>query len=312
MMGKISEIHQIRIDLFKRIEQGIKLNDSIFLDDNLSGGQSLMSYGTIDDSPGIDKFPYKLSFDAAVIDVSGEMEVVINGRDYRLHDGDILIVQAGSIVESMTCSENMKNIAMAFSGTADEDAMQKATVHISSLLMSYPYPVEFHLGNDAMGVYMELYDSVKKNYMTAEESSRNEIVRGFIQISAASFMKYVKPLSVEQSAQGKLKRTNEIYMQFMNDLQRFAARERSVSFYAGRCCVCEKYFSKQIKSASGKIPMKHIKDRVILESKVLLASTNHSVKRISDELNFPNESFFCRYFKKETGFTPEEYRRMKK
>jgi len=45
-----------------------------------------------------------------------------------------------------------------------------------------------------------------------------------------------------------------------------------------------------------------------LESKALLKSTNKTVEQISDELNFPSQSFFGKYFKRVTGMSPKEYK----
>lgn len=69
-----------------------------------------------------------------------------------------------------------------------------------------------------------------------------------------------------------------------------------------------KYFSKLVRQASGKLPMEHIQQRVIIEAKSLLRSTNITIREIADALNFPTDSFFCRYFKHETGLSPSDYR----
>lgn len=95
----------------------------------------------------------------------------------------------------------------------------------------------------------------------------------------------------------------------MNDLQKYCTSQREVSFYAEKRCVCTKYFTRQIKAASGKTPAQHIKERVIIEAKAMLNSGDDSIKRISEAMNFPNTAFFFRYFKQETGMTPTEFRK---
>jgi AraC-like DNA-binding protein len=54
---------------------------------------------------------------------------------------------------------------------------------------------------------------------------------------------------------------------------------------------------------------KWIDDYVIWETKALLKSTNMTVQQISDELNFPSQSFFGKYFKRLVGLSPLEYRK---
>ena len=45
-----------------------------------------------------------------------------------------------------------------------------------------------------------------------------------------------------------------------------------------------------------------------MEAKMQLKSTSKTVQQIAFELNFPNQSFFGKYFKKNTSLTPSEYR----
>ncbi|MDE5552524.1 MAG: helix-turn-helix domain-containing protein, partial [Muribaculaceae bacterium] len=47
---------------------------------------------------------------------------------------------------------------------------------------------------------------------------------------------------------------------------------------------------------------------IILEAKVMLSSTNMNVQQIAEELNFPSQSFFGKYFKKATGVSPKDFR----
>ena len=67
-------------------------------------------------------------------------------------------------------------------------------------------------------------------------------------------------------------------------------------------------FGKKIKQQFGKTPTQLIQDRVILEAKKLLHLTHKSVKEISAELNFEDEFYFSRYFKKSVGLSPLRYR----
>ena len=55
--------------------------------------------------------------------------------------------------------------------------------------------------------------------------------------------------------------------------------------------------------------MDWINRSVILEAKVLLKHSNKMIYEIADELDFPSTSFFCKFFKKNTGLTPMEYQK---
>ena len=53
-----------------------------------------------------------------------------------------------------------------------------------------------------------------------------------------------------------------------------------------------------------------IADAVILDAKAKLHNSELTVQEISNSLNFPNPSFFGRYFKRHTGYSPMQYREL--
>lgn len=55
--------------------------------------------------------------------------------------------------------------------------------------------------------------------------------------------------------------------------------------------------------------MQWINRAIVLESKVLLRHGDMKNYEIAEKLNFPNASFFNKFFKKQTGMTPMEYRK---
>lgn len=81
-----------------------------------------------------------------------------------------------------------------------------------------------------------------------------------------------------------------------------------IAFYARQLCIASHCLSPLIRQSSGDAPSTWIIKAVISEAKVLLKQSDKTVLQISEELGFPNSPFFCRYFKRETGMTPSEYR----
>jgi len=105
-------------------------------------------------------------------------------------------------------------------------------------------------------------------------------------------------------------RNEQLFEKFMSLLSQYHSRERSVSFYADKMCLTSNYLSGEIKANSGKTASEWINEYVILEAKTLLMYSELSVQEISYRLNFPTQSSFGKYFKKQTGFGPMEFRKM--
>lgn len=112
----------------------------------------------------------------------------------------------------------------------------------------------------------------------------------------------------EQDVHSPRNRQEEYFQRFMNVLTQHYTQERSVGFYASQLNLTPKYLSTLIRQTTGRTASEWIDDYVILEAKNLLKYSTMSIQEISYSLNFPNQSFFGKYFKTHTGQTPSEYR----
>lgn len=96
--------------------------------------------------------------------------------------------------------------------------------------------------------------------------------------------------------------------QFKSLLDEHFMQHRSPSFYASELALSPSVFTKACKRYYGKTPSQLIQDRVILEAKKLIHLTHKSFKEIAALLNFEDEHYFSRYFKKNTSITPTMFR----
>lgn len=104
------------------------------------------------------------------------------------------------------------------------------------------------------------------------------------------------------------KSSNRLPEKFIGLVQQNFKNERFLDFYADKLDVSSKHLSRTVKAVTGFTAVEWIDRYVILEAKVLLKATNLTVQQISDELNFPSQSFFGKYFKKHTGLSPKDFR----
>lgn len=111
-----------------------------------------------------------------------------------------------------------------------------------------------------------------------------------------------------EERKGHRSREIELFEQFMQLVNMHGNREHSLGFYADKMCLTERYLGKMIRNASGMTAKKWIDRATITAAKVMLRHTDKQVSLIAYELQFPNASFFCKFFRRMTGITPGEYR----
>ena len=105
-----------------------------------------------------------------------------------------------------------------------------------------------------------------------------------------------------------LSREQRLFADFVQLVSQYAMQEHHIDFYAQRLFLSPRYMSTLVKQVSGKAAKQWIDDAITTRIKVELRHTNKSAAQIADDMNFPNASFFCKYFKRMTGMTTQAYR----
>ena len=120
----------------------------------------------------------------------------------------------------------------------------------------------------------------------------------------------LKLLQAHQSSENtaKLSRGQRILQQFLDALGRKDPLPRNVKAYADYLCITPNHLSAVIRQQSGRSVMDWLNAHCILRAQVLLRHTNLSIYEIADRLGFQSSTFFTRFFHRETGMTPKEYR----
>ena len=99
--------------------------------------------------------------------------------------------------------------------------------------------------------------------------------------------------------------------EFSELLQRHFHQMKLVAQYAERMHLSAFQLNSICRSQLGKTASLLIDEHIILEAKRNLQATTSQVKEIADQLGYEDVSYFIRFFKKHTGFSPEAFRRMR-
>ena len=102
---------------------------------------------------------------------------------------------------------------------------------------------------------------------------------------------------------------HEIFIRLIQLIDAHYTEERGVEFYADKLCLSPKYLSALSKSVCGFTVQELIFKSIIRKSISLLKNTQKNIQEIADFFNFPNASYFGTFFKKQTGMSPQQYRK---
>ena len=131
-----------------------------------------------------------------------------------------------------------------------------------------------------------------------------------VQMLLYSYLQQIKFFpNNEEKNNKKSFRNEDIYSRFMQSVFIHCRENRKVEFYASKLFVTSKYLSTVVKNVTGKTASDWIEDIIIEEIQYELKHSNESISEIAFRLNFPNISFFGKFFKRKAGVSPLKYRK---
>lgn len=170
--------------------------------------------------------------------------------------------------------------------------------------LQYHRTPDIHL-NDEQFATMKHLISVLEMTARMEGEKRNEMCAAVIDLIGEFLLEYRRKAGISPDAQAPSMR---LFDSFYDAITKHYKESHEVQFYANLFCVSPKYFSTVIRQATGATPSEWIARFVVVKAKLLMRTTDLSMLRISQELGFPDQTSFTRYFKANTGYPPTAYR----
>ena len=234
----------------------------------------------------------------------GEGILTVDFTEYKFHDKIVYFASPYQHFK-ITTNNPFKISIIAFHGDFYCIEYHKKEVACNGLLFNNIFLDPFIIldNND----FEELFQLIQKLKTELNNNSpfSEPILKAYLQLILAIASK-VKNQKIKDPITS-IPPDNKIE-QFKSLLEEHFLDQRQPSFYADTLALTPNVFTKKCKEYLRKTPSQVIQERVILEAKKLIHLTRMSFKEIATSLNFKDEHYFSRYFKKNTGVTPSLFR----
>lgn len=253
------------------------------------------------------RFPSRLNALIIGVGTEGETSLTSNLQEFRLKKDSLFIFSPKHILQVQSNNRfkaHLIVIAPDFLKRINIDTKRMMPLFLQ--FGSLPCMELTHAESQSLRSFISMVEQELKG---SETDFSSEIIGGLI---AATIYKVGDILTHYLTVDSPIhNRAEEYFRQFTELLGEHYKHERSVGFYARQLCITPKYLTTLIKRISGKSVSEWIDNYVILEAKTLLKYSNMSVQEIAYYLNFPNQSFFGSYFKRNAGMSPSQYKAKK-
>lgn len=253
--------------------------------------------------------PGKLNAMAIIICQRGEMEIACNFRKFKLTENTAFLSQPHNTL-SLSVTENFDGYIMA----AEDHELSEYTIDPKQLpeLMdkAYDSPLIKLKKEECTQICraMEMLSEYIKD--TSESPFKSCILKSALSTFAyiVADILYSHAPAIEYELRS-MKRGKEHLNRFMKLLSENYLKHREAGWYADQMSITPRYLTTTIRKISGLTVSEWISRFIIKDAKYLLKHSEMTVQQVAYELNFPNQSFFGKFFKKHTGKSPGSYRR---
>ena len=277
--------------------------------------------------------PQVLTYGAILICRKGKARLNVNYKDWELYEGAVITLFPNDVVELKVdgdCkSPQTENGDCRSPETENGDCKSPQTANSFQVeILKYNPSL---LREASLQLEQTVYSSLREDRCRQDTPVVTNIINGMFgllkvyfdqsectcisqlvlcQLKAffIGFHEYLQRNPQYRPDEVKSYRVRELFNRFMMLLEKDYKISRDVNYYAEQMNISSKYLTNIVNQVTGHTPKTIIDQYVILQLKMHLKRTTQSIKEMAWEFHFADVSFFCRYFKKHTGLTPQQIR----
>ena len=277
--------------------------------------------------------PQVLTYGAILICRKGKARLNVNYKDWELYEGAVITLFPNDVVELKVdgdCkSPETENGDCKSPETENGDCKSPQTANsFQAEILKYNPSL---LREASLQLEQTVYSSLREDRCRQDTPVVTNIINGMFgllkvyfdqsectcisqlvlcQLKAffIGFHEYLQRNPQYRPDEVKSYRVRELFNRFMMLLEKDYKISRDVNYYAEKMNISSKYLTNIVNQVTGHTPKTIIDQYVILQLKLHLKRSTQSIKEMAWEFHFADVSFFCRYFKKHTGLTPQQIR----
>ena len=208
------------------------------------------------------------------------------------------------------CSDDLDAMLMAISNEfifnvfANHPPFSPSYINFKNLHLVTP------IERDFSKQLMKCMESIMEDVSDKDNIYREKIVVDEIKILYMRMANYFEKIVIPKEGPMKVKdRQSAIFMQLMMTLHDYAATEHAVAFYANKLCISQQYLGRVCRAITGHSAYEVVSRAVLSEIKRELAHQDLTLQQVTTRLNFSDQAVFTKFFKRQTGITPLQYRK---
>ena len=252
------------------------------------------------------EYPFRTDNAAIILITEGELKIQINLSTITVTKDQILIIPPDATIYLANLNTGVKSVGIVF----NDSFIKKNIRHMNYIneiifFSEVQSPILQPTKNEIFS-FKFLIDKINQNNEQERYYSKDLIYHYFnvLFLELMTIYRGIEP----QSTDLRTSRKKDLIHRFLNLLTEHSRKERAVEFYAEKLSITPSYLTRIVKETSGESTRDIITSSVIIEARDMLLNSSLSINQIAEELNFSDQSFFGKFFKKKMKMSPKDFR----
>ena len=245
------------------------------------------------------------SFIVIVIE-EGKSSATISDKEYSLKKGDVMICAPGNILKKGVTSPDFHCRIFICSANYTSDILRKTQMSISPYLIGKAVDV-IELTQAEQEAIEGYYHLIATHNQMPDDNIKEQSIQHILQSFAYTFGGFFFHRGITQ-AKNKGTSAESLFRNFCHLLKEYP-KGRSVQFFADKLNISPKYLNNISKQISKKTASALINEETTNMAQIMLLDPDLSIKQISSQLGFANQSHFGAFIRRQTGVSPQTLRK---
>lgn len=237
--------------------------------------------------------------------LEGWLTIIYNGQELTLHPDDLYMYSPGLPVTIVSASDDYHGICLlADEHTTIESPTVHDLVHIAYAPIVQLHEPKLKLSHDDV---QRLGDKMReiRDYLHSDHIYKEKI----LQMLYAVFLLDLQDAQEKAIPQRTVpQRVEEIFIGFLRLLPLHFAEHHDIGFYASQLNISTVYLSRVVRQVTGRTVIDYINQFLMMEASFLLRTSQLSVNQIAERLHFADLASFSKFFSRQKGMSPKDYR----
>lgn len=230
---------------------------------------------------------------------------------YDFDDGTVICLAPGQTIGVHRMPDGPVPVAIGLMfhpdllhGTALAKKMKQFT------FFSYTSNEALHLSSEECAVIQNYMDNINRELEHPVDKFSRQLFVSNIEVLLNYCMRFYERQFVtrEELNNDVLARFEQLLNEYWDSGEAKIYGLPTVKYFADKICLSPNYFGDLIKAATGKSAQERIQSKIIEMSKEAILNPRLNTKQIADMLGFQYPQHFLRFFKKQVGYTPKEFK----